>query len=112
MPKILLKQEKIDKHICKRLFSTMPQVVSAFVFYRLFFHRYSIVTPSHLHRLSIETMEYRWITDGQSMDYLMIKMGLAREVHRSHNGFTSIENFPENLGGIGKFVYFCIWKNN
>ena len=46
------------------------------------------------------------------MDYLIIKMGLTREVHRSHNGFTSIENFPENLGGIGKFVYFCIWKNN
>ena len=41
------------------------------------------------------------------MDYLMIKMGLIREVHGSHNDFTSIENFPENLGGIGKFVYFC-----
>ena len=41
------------------------------------------------------------------MDYLMIKMGLTREDHGSHNGFTSIENFPENLGGVGKFVYFC-----
>ena len=41
------------------------------------------------------------------MDYLMIKMRLTRAIHRSHNGFTSIENFPENLGGIGKFVYFC-----
>ena len=31
--------------------------------------------PSHLHRLSIKTMEYRWIIDGLSMDYRWIIYG-------------------------------------
>ena len=35
----------------------------------------SEVSPSHLHRYSIETMEYRWIIDGVSMDYLRRKIG-------------------------------------
>ena len=36
----------------------------------------SEASPSLLHRYSIETMDYRWIIDGQSMDYLKRKSGL------------------------------------
>jgi hypothetical protein len=39
----------------------------------LFFRFSSVVAPSLLHRLSIETMDYRWIIDGLSMDYLRRK---------------------------------------
>ena len=42
-----------------------------------FLRRYSIATPSLLHRKSIVSMEYRWTIDGLSMDYLMRNKGLS-----------------------------------
>ena len=37
-------------------------------------HRYSIVTPSLLHRNDGQSMDYRWITDGLSYE----KLGISR----------------------------------
>ena len=38
------------------------------------FHRYSIVSPSLLHRNDGQSMDYRWITDGLSYE----KLGISR----------------------------------
>ena len=37
---------------------------------QLIVHHTSITLPSHLHRISIETMDYRWIIDGGRAEFL------------------------------------------
>ena len=54
---------------------------------------YSIVTPSLLHRYSIETMDLIWSNDGVAMKYLWRKRGL-----------TGVEQFSQK---IGKNAYFA-----
>ena len=59
--------------------------------------RYSIVTPSLLHRKSIVSMEYLWTIDGESMEYLWRKSEQSADNERWQRGDKGklMRGFPE-----------------
>ena len=70
--------------------------------------RYSIVTPSLLHRKSIVSMEYLWRTDGQVME---------KPKRFRYAKYLYLELFPvcfhnslDLFGGFRKKCYLCIHK--
>ena len=75
----------------------------------------SIVSPSVLHRSSIETMDHRWSIDGESMEYLRRKNGriakfLARIIpcswgEKSRKREKS-HTTKEIYGGVGVIMIF------
>ena len=58
------------KKVISQLFILIPSQITG-----LQLHSFSIVSPSLLHRSSIETMDHRWSIDGVSMEYLRRKSG-------------------------------------
>ena len=83
---------------------------------RIFFRSISIAAPSHLHRCSIVSMDYRWSNDGVSMEYLSIAapsfrwtidgvtmeyrwsiLGLKRELLGRNNCFAYVLLFIRNV---------------
>ena len=100
------------------------------IYWLIYFHppsfrrRYSIVTPSLLHRKSIVSMEYRWTSDGAAMEQPRRSSVVKREFQtRRRRGAElsffassrlSVKSFWEGksffawkFGGVRYFVYFC-----
>ena len=73
-----------------------------------FLRRYSIATPSLLHRKSIVSMEYLWRTDGQVME----KPKRFRYAKYLYLGLFSVcfHNSLDLFGGFRKKCYLCIHK--
>ena len=77
----------------------------------LFHRRYSIVTPSLLHRMSIVSMEYLWRYDGDTMEKRCRCYGPVMEQLRS-NTQVAINNLNESSTKInaarGYMTCFCL----
>ena len=55
-------------HICNYLNGKREKVASLLALSLRILHRYSIASPSHVHRFDGVTMEYRWSNDGDTWE--------------------------------------------
>ena len=72
-----------------------PLLLFSYSFCPLLVRRYSIASPSLVHRYSIVSMENRWIIDGLLMDYLM----------REKGNFKGKKDFLKNVNSL---ICFCL----